>query len=59
MIKSLIDTDLNNIKTIQDKNSIIFDCSGAIDFSEQINVELSLTPKNDFIEIHPLDFCCE
>ena len=45
----------------ENKNSIIFNCSGAIDFSEQINIELSHTNEyygmkdTGFTEIHPLD----
>lgn len=39
----------------EDDNSIIFDCSGAIDFTEQMNIELSLEPKEGFTECHPLD----
>lgn len=39
----------------EDKNSIIFICSGAIDYTEQINIEMSLEPKLGFIECHPLD----
>lgn len=38
----------------EDKNSIIFNCVGAIDFSEQINIELSLVEKEGFVEIQPL-----
>ncbi len=38
----------------EDEKSIVFNCFGAIDFSKQINIELSLTEKNGFNEIHPL-----
>lgn len=43
---------------IQDEKSIIFDCSGAIDFIEQLNIELSLEP-NGGVEMHPLDLIRE
>lgn len=39
-----------------DENSIIFDVTGAIDFSEQVNIELSKIEKEGFTEIFPLDF---
>jgi hypothetical protein len=47
---------MNNItKTVnEDNNSIIFRQTGAIDYTEQINIELSLTEKEGFIKIHPL-----
>lgn len=44
---------------LEDKNSIKFNCSGAIDFDEQINIELSLTKKDGFIEITPLNLMWE
>ncbi len=37
----------------EDENSIIFECTGAIDYSEKINIELSLTHKLGFLEIKP------
>lgn len=37
----------------ENENSIIFNCVGAIDFIEQINIELSLVDKEGFIEMHP------
>lgn len=38
----------------EDERSIIFNCFGAIDFSRQINIELSLTEKKGFNKTHPL-----
>lgn len=40
---------------LEESNSIIFDCSGAIDFTEHIHIELSMTPKEGFTHILPLD----
>jgi hypothetical protein len=42
-------------RLLEDRNSIKFNHSGAIDFDEQINIELSITNKEGFIEIHPLE----
>ena len=39
----------------EDNKSIKFICFGAIDFHEQINIELSDIKQDGFIEIHPLD----
>ena len=36
----------------EDKNSIIFDEYG-IDYIEKVYIELSLSPKDGFVEIHP------
>lgn len=50
---------MNSTSTTEDKNSIVFTCSGAIDFSEQVNLELSIEPKQGFTEIQPSDFLKE
>jgi hypothetical protein len=39
----------------EDDNSIVFNCSGAIDFTAQMNIELSLEHKEGFTECHPLN----
>tara|TARA_R110000772_G_scaffold1210_2_gene4284 strand:- start:14695 stop:15093 length:399 start_codon:yes stop_codon:yes gene_type:complete len=43
-----------NISHEEDQNSIKFNCSGAIDFTKYINIELSLEEKEGFTGIDPL-----
>ena len=38
-----------------DHRKIVFTCAGAIDFSENIQIELRKVPTEGFEEIHPAD----
>jgi hypothetical protein len=41
------------------QDSLEFECSGAIDFSESIKIELSKEEKDGFEKIHPYDLYCK
>ena len=56
--KIILEGTLKSFMTGNPDNAIQFICSGALDFTEYVNIHVSKEEKEGYIEIHPFDLYC-